>query len=370
MQRTSPVLFLACMAAGVLAPGSPALHFAFAQEAAEADREYVLEAHILGYQGVGGDVDGVRNPVLRAKRGETVRIVLVNREALVHDLALETMNIKSKEILDVGERTDIVFTAVEDDIYYCTIPGHRAAGMEGRFELIREPGQGESDADPASENEATEPPRAPLLSELPPLEEIVLPPLERSPHADTAESDGQSGSDWADFLDDPDEHIRAHAVRQLANHGQIPEYILPVLARMAREDSSLLVRTYLADAARRIEPEHRWDVLEGLHGQAADPADTLNAPDPTDPADPPAPALPLLVWYATEGAVPADMDRALTLALDSKWPHAVSFTVQRIAAAGSQDALRTLTGRLPQATPEHRTILLNGIRQIVQPTDP
>ena len=369
MQRTSPVLFLACMAAGVLAPGSPALHFAFAQEAAEADREYVLEAHILGYQGVGGDVDGVRNPVLRAKRGETVRIVLVNREALVHDLALETMNIKSKEILDVGERTDIVFTAVEDDIYYCTIPGHRAAGMEGRFELIREPGQGkgESAADPAPENEATEPPRTPLLSELPPLEEIALPPLERSPHADTAESDGQSGSDWADFLDDPDEHIRARAVRQLANHGQIPEYILPVLARMAREDSSLLVRTYLADAARRIEPEHRWDVLEGLHGQAADPADTLNAPDP---ADPPAPALPLLVWYATEGAVPADMDRALTLALDSKWPHAVSFTVQRIAAAGSQDALRTLTGRLPQATPEHRTILLNGIRQIVQPTDP
>ena len=367
MQRISSVLFLAYMAAGVLAPGSPALHSAFAQEATEADREYVLEAHILGYQGVGGDVDGVRNPVLRAKQGETVRIVLVNREALVHDLALETLNIKSKEILDVGERTDIVFTAVEDDIYYCTIPGHRAAGMEGRFELIREPGQGESDADPAPENEAAEPPRAPLLSELPPLEEIALPPLERSPRADLPESDAQSGSDWAYFLDDPDEQIRAHAVRQLANHGQIPEYILPALARMAREDSSLLVRTYLADAARRIEPERRWDILEGLHGHAADPADTLNPPDP---ADPPVPALPLLVWYATEGAVPADMDRALTLALDSKWPHAVSFTVQRIAAEGSRDALRTLTERLPQATPEHRTILLNGIRQIVQPTDP
>ena len=367
MQRISPVLFLTCMAAGVLAPGSPALHSAFAQEAAEADREYVLEAHILGYQGVGGDVDGVRNPVLRAKQGETVRIVLVNREALVHDLALETLNIKSKEILDIGERTDIVFTAVEDDIYYCTIPGHRAAGMEGRFELIREPGQGESDAEPASENEAAEPPRTPLLSELPPLEEIALPPLERSPRTDLPESDAQSGSDWADFLDDPDEQIRAHAVRQLANHGQIPEYILPALARMAREDSSLLVRTYLADAARRIEPERRWDILEGLHGHTADPADTLNPPDP---ADPPGPALPLLVWYATEGAVPADTDRALTLALDSKWPHAVSFTVQRIAAEGSRDALRTLTERLPQATPEHRTILLNGIRQIVQPTDP
>ncbi len=348
------LLRCACfLSPGLLAIFLSGLRPALAQETAEADREYVLETNIFGYWGVGGDIDGVRNPVLRAEKGEAVRIVIVNIEALVHDLALETLQVKTKEILDVGEQTDLTFTAVEDDIYYCTIPGHRAAGMEGRFEIIREGGV--ADGGPAPGNEATDAPRTPLLSELPPPDHIPLPPLELPPRADLPEPAAPSSGDWADFLDDPNEQVRAWAVRRLANNGQIPEYILPALARMAREDSSSLARAYLAETLRRIEPERRWDILEGLHGHATDPANH---------------ALPLLVWYATEDVVPVDMDRALTLALDSKWPHALSFTVQRIAAEGSQEALRALAGRLPKATAEQRTILLNGVRRIVQTTDP
>ena len=144
-----------CRCACILLPGLlamilPALRPALAQEAADADREYVLETNILGYWGVGGNIDGVRNPVLRAEKGETVRIVIVNVEALLHDIALETLQVKSEGVLDIGEQTDITFIAVEDDIYYCTIPGHRAAGMEGRFEIIREAGM--VDAGPAPES--------------------------------------------------------------------------------------------------------------------------------------------------------------------------------------------------------------------------
>lgn len=346
MQRAPSIIFLACLAAGALAPGSPIRHSALAQEAAKADREYVLETHILGYRGVGGDIDGVRNPVLRAKQGETVRIVLVNVEPLAHDLAFETLQAQTKIILDVGQRTDLLFTAAADDVYYCTIPGHRAAGMEGRFEIIRAPGQ--VDADAASEEDAL---RAPLPSALPPLEDIALPPLDLDSTAPDAPPNDEEGG----LLAHADEQVRARAAQRLARSEHIPEHTLNALARMAREDTSLLARAYLAEALRSVAPERRWDILEGLHGHAPEAADHT---------------LPILIWYATEAVIPADPDRALTLALGSKWPHALSFTVQRIAEEGSQDALRTLTGRLPNATPDQRTILLDGVRRILQPTDP
>ena len=109
-----------------------------AQQVAEArvDREYVLEAAMLGYRGVGGDIDGVRNPVLRATAGERVRITIVGVEVLPHDIALEQMGIRSAEVVDVGDRTSITFVAEHDDVYYCTIPGHRVAGMVGTFEIV------------------------------------------------------------------------------------------------------------------------------------------------------------------------------------------------------------------------------------------
>ncbi len=336
---------------GLLVILLPALRPAFAQEAADADREYVLETNILGYWGVGGDIDGARNPVLRAEKGETVRIVIVNIEPLVHDLALETLQIKTKEILDVGEQTDLTFTAVEDDIYYCTIPGHRAAGMEGRFEIIREAGVAAGAAPDANGNSGGTT-RVPSLSELPPPENIPLPALELPPDTALQTTGSPASTELTGLLNHRNEHIRARAVQLLAEDGNAPEHVLNAFARIAREDTSALVRTYLAETLRRIAPERRWDVLEGLHSHAEDAANY---------------ALAILVWYATESAVPADMDRALALALVSEWPNVLSFTVQRIAAEGSQEALRILSGRLPEANAEARKTILNGINRIVKP---
>ena len=109
-----------------------------AQSTEEVDRDYTLQSSILGYKGVGGAIDGIRNPLLQAIEGETVRITIVNAELLAHDIALEKQGVKSTEVLDVGAQTSITFTATENDTYYCTIPGHRAAGMEGKFQLIQE----------------------------------------------------------------------------------------------------------------------------------------------------------------------------------------------------------------------------------------
>src|SRR5687768_12744381 len=73
------------------------------------DREYTLQASMLGYRGVGGELEGVRNPVLRASRGETVRITIVGVEALPHDLAMEKLGIKTREVTAVGDRAELTF---------------------------------------------------------------------------------------------------------------------------------------------------------------------------------------------------------------------------------------------------------------------
>jgi len=99
------------------------------------DREYTLESTMLGYRGMGGEIDGIRNPTLWARTGETVRITIVNGELMVHDVALEKLDVRSQQILDKGATTSITFKAAESDIYYCSIPGHRVAGMEGRLDV-------------------------------------------------------------------------------------------------------------------------------------------------------------------------------------------------------------------------------------------
>ena len=103
------------------------------------DREYKLEATMLGFRGIEGAIDGIRNPTLTALTGETVRITIVNGELMVHDIALEKLGVKSAQILDRGVSTSITFVAKASDTYYCTVPGHRAAGMQGRLEVSDAP---------------------------------------------------------------------------------------------------------------------------------------------------------------------------------------------------------------------------------------
>ncbi len=95
------------------------------------DREYTLESTMVGYRGVGGEIDGVRNPTLWARTGETVRIGIVNGELMVHDIALENLGVKSQQILDKGATTSITFKAEQSDTYYCTRAGPSAGGHGG-----------------------------------------------------------------------------------------------------------------------------------------------------------------------------------------------------------------------------------------------
>ena len=103
-----------------------------AQDTANVDREYALEATMLGYF----SKDGARNPTLRANKGDRVRITITNGELMTHDIALEKLGLKSRTIQEKGASASITFTAGQNDTYFCSVPGHRAAGMVGSVEVV------------------------------------------------------------------------------------------------------------------------------------------------------------------------------------------------------------------------------------------
>ena len=102
------------------------------QDTIKFDRDYALEATMLGFFAP----DGARNPTLKANKGDRVRIKITNGELMTHDISLEKLGLKSKVIIEKGATTSIVFKASRSDVYYCSVPGHRAAGMVGNFEVV------------------------------------------------------------------------------------------------------------------------------------------------------------------------------------------------------------------------------------------
>ena len=93
------------------------------------DREYRLESSMLGYRGVGGEIDGIRNPTLWARTGETVRITIVNGELMVHDIALEKARGQERRRFSTRARPPASRSkprrATPTSV---PLPGHRVAG--------------------------------------------------------------------------------------------------------------------------------------------------------------------------------------------------------------------------------------------------
>lgn len=65
------------------------------------------------------------------KVGDKVRITYKNTKGQ-HNLALDEFNVKTK-LLNAGEEETVEFVADKAGTYefYCPVPGHKAAGMEG-----------------------------------------------------------------------------------------------------------------------------------------------------------------------------------------------------------------------------------------------
>ena len=117
------------------------------------------------------------------------------------------------------------------------------------------------------------------------------------------------------------EYVRAWTVQLGCEDGRPTEALLAEFARLAQDDPSPVVRLYLASAAGRIAIPQRWPILAALAAHEEDAKD-LN--------------ISLLLWYAAEPAVAADIARGAELLVNCRIPKVQEFITRRIAALAAQ----------------------------------
>lgn len=131
---------------------------------------------------------------------------------------------------------------------------------------------------------------------------------------------GVGGLDEATALSamsDRSEYVRAWTIQLVCEDGAPTARELEVFAKLARDDASPVVGLYLASAAGRIDVAKRWPILEGLASHAEDAKDHN---------------LPLMLWYAAEPAVAADLAKGAELLAGCKIPKVQEFITRRLAA--------------------------------------
>src|SRR5665213_4132151 len=145
--RKDVIAFLAASASPAAAPAAaPSAAAAAAPQAKPGsnpayltDAKYTLRTGIaegkMVFLGVGGAIDGKANPVLNAAEGQVVELTLINGEGTEHDIVFPDQDAKSPRVNGKGASTTIVFRATKsgDFIYFCSVPGHQLAGMQGEL---------------------------------------------------------------------------------------------------------------------------------------------------------------------------------------------------------------------------------------------
>ena len=89
----------------------------------------------LVFEGTSGALAGLPNPTLRVATGAVAQVALVNGDGATHDIAIPDFSVASERVTAKGASTSIVFRASKAGqfAYFCTVPGHRQAGMEGKI---------------------------------------------------------------------------------------------------------------------------------------------------------------------------------------------------------------------------------------------
>jgi nitrite reductase (NO-forming) len=89
----------------------------------------------MAFIGMGGELDGKVNPDIKVNPGDVVEITLEDGDNLQHNLALPDFGIQSQDVFKEGDQVKVKFKAEKEGVYpyFCAMPGHRAAGMEGRL---------------------------------------------------------------------------------------------------------------------------------------------------------------------------------------------------------------------------------------------
>jgi putative membrane-bound dehydrogenase-like protein len=143
-------------------------------------------------------------------------------------------------------------------------------------------------------------------------------------------------------LSDQDAHVRAWAIQMLCEDAQPTAEVVTTFAKMAKSDSSPVVRLYLASALQRLDYSSRWFIAGELAKHAEDSTDHN---------------LPRMIWYGLEPMVVENPTKALNLAITSKIPLISQFLARRLVDADLTEKLVATIGNFPT-----KQSLLEGMR--------
>lgn len=119
------------------------------------------------------------------------------------------------------------------------------------------------------------------------------------------------------ICESPDEHVRAWAVRMMADgRNEIGDATFEQISRMAGMDDSGLVRLYLAVSLSHVKSDRAFRLARILASHAKDKVDSMQ---------------PHLLWYGVEPFVLQDPEAAIELAVESKIPLLQENIARRIA---------------------------------------
>lgn len=157
-------------------------------------------------------------------------------------------------------------------------------------------------------------------------------------------TEGFTGEQLIDALNDKDEYVRAWAIQLLCEDKSPSVKALDKFRSMANDDPSPVVRLYLASAMQRMKLEDRWEIAEALMQHGEDSEDHN---------------LPKMIWYATEPLVEQKPELALEIASKSKIPMLSKFIARRAVDADAIDQLIVKIG----ASKQTQASLLEGMRE-------
>ncbi len=162
-----------------------------------------------------------------------------------------------------------------------------------------------------------------------------------------------------ELLSSPNADIRRWTVRLVGDDRRIDETLAARMAKLAKEESYVQVRSQLASTAKRLPAKYALPIVQALLQRDEDATDLQ---------------MPLLLWWAIEAQCGNDRDEVLKLFADKTlWDHPITATtivprlMQRYALAGTPEDLETCAQLLAIAPSDaHRQTLISGFLEAYQ----
>ncbi|TMM58596.1 c-type cytochrome [Maribacter algarum] len=151
-----------------------------------------------------------------------------------------------------------------------------------------------------------------------------------------------SSDDLIVLMKDKQEYVRGWAIQFLVEDGQPSQKGIEAMTALAKNESSAVVRLYLASALQRIGEENRWSIATSLAKHKEDIDD---------------PNIPLMLWFGIEPLIAKDPVKALELAGQSQIPSIIEKIGRRLVDG---EKLEQLVAGVAEKSKE-QIHLLNGM---------